>query len=68
VAFELTDTWDDSALPRIIFDNTAGFNGFRGTAIRVALTPLDLDLYNDISRNLGENRSHGPHPRTFLHQ
>jgi hypothetical protein len=66
VAFELTDTRDDETLgPLTIFDNSIGFNDFRGTTIQIALTPINLDEYNDISRNLGDNRGQGLHPSVF---
>jgi hypothetical protein len=66
VAFELTDTRDDETLgPLTIFDNSIGFNDFRGTTNQIALTPENLDTVNDISRNLGENRGHGLHPSVF---
>lgn len=64
VAFELTDTRDDlDADPYpVIFDNSAGFNDFRGTANQIAITPQDLENHNTISRNLGDNRGHGTVP------
>jgi len=67
VAFELTDTRDDPlAVPYpVIFDNTIGFNDWRGTVLQEILTPLDLEKYNDLSRNLGTNRGHGLHPSIF---
>jgi hypothetical protein len=67
VAFELTDTRDDvSATPYpVIFDNAIGFNDFRGMELQIYLTPEDLGNYNDISRNLGDNRGHGLHPSVF---
>lgn len=66
VAFELTDTRDDETLgPLTIFDNSIGFNDFRGTTNHIALTPENLDTVNDISRNLGDNRGHGLHPSVF---
>ena len=70
-AFELTDTRDDvNADPYpVIFDNVIGFNDFRGTESQIALIPDDepngLQDYNDISRNLGNNRGHGSHPSVF---
>ena len=68
VALELTDTRDDLYfIPPVILDNAIGFNDFRGTIIQIALTPLILDQYNDISRNLGENRGKGLHPKVFFH-
>jgi hypothetical protein len=67
VAIELTDSRDDvEADPYpVIFDNAIGFNDLRGTVVQIALTPEDLANYNDISRNLGENRGHGLHPSVF---
>lgn len=64
-AFEMTDTRDDSTLI-VIFDNAVGFNDFRGTVNQIALTPSNLDEYNAISRNLGENRGHGLHPKALF--
>lgn len=64
-AFELTDTRGDEDLDPVIRDNSIGFNDFRGTANQIALTPANLDEFNDISRNLGENRGHGLHPYVF---
>ena len=66
-AFELTDSRDDiSAVPfPVIFDNSIGFNDFRGTALQITLTPEELAGCNDISRNLGDNRGHGLHPSLF---
>lgn len=66
-AFELTDTRDDiNADPYpVIFDNAIGFNDFRGTFSQIALTPLELEDHNQISRNLGNNRGHGLHPGAF---
>ncbi len=66
VAFELTDTRDDASADPVLSENSIGFNDFRGTADQIALTPWDLDLYNNISRNLGDNRGHGLHPKVFL--
>jgi len=68
VAFELTDTRDDiDAEPYpVLFDNAIGFNDFRGTLEQIALTPDDLENYNSFSRNLGNNRGHGLHPRVFF--
>lgn len=65
VAIELTDSRDGSNLECVIYDNVIGFNDLRGTAIQIALTPEDLDEFNDISRNLGDNRGHGLHPSVF---
>ena len=67
VAFELTDTRNDTnADPYpVVFDNAIGFNDFRKTDNQIALTPLDLENHNDISRNLGDNRGHGLHPSAF---
>ena len=67
VAFELTDSRDDTTADPypVIFDNAIGFNDFRGTTIQIVLTPEELANYNDISRNLGDNRGHGMHPSVF---
>lgn len=66
-AFELTDTRDStSAIPYpVVRNNAIGFNDFRESTNQIALTPLDLGNYNSISRNLGENRGHGLHPKLF---
>jgi len=67
VAFELTDTRPEP-IPdpySVIFDNAIGFNDFRGTVTQISLTPEDLENYNTISRNLGDNRGHGLHPSLF---
>jgi len=68
VAIELTDSRDDTnANPYpVIFDNAIGFNDLRGTTLQIAITPEDLENYNAISRNLGNNRGHGLHPKVFL--
>jgi len=67
VAFELTDTRNNvNAVPYpVLYDNSIGFNDFRGTTLQVALTPEDLENYNNISQNLGNNRGHGMHPGLF---
>ena len=66
-AFELTDTRDDPAADPypVIYQNAIGFNDFRGTDMQVALTPLDLENQNSLSRNFGDNRGHGLHPSVF---
>jgi hypothetical protein len=66
-AFELTDTRDDTnADPYpVLLNNAIGFNDFRKTEKQIALTPLDLENHNDISRNLGDNRGQGLHPSAF---
>lgn len=61
-AFELTDTRDDPTLDPVIFDNVIVFNDFRGTASQIVLTPENLDEYNEISRNFGDNRGAGSRP------
>ena len=68
VAFELTDTrYDVEADPYpVVFDNSIGFNDFRGTVDQIVLTPGDLDDCNKISRNLGDNRGHGLHPKVIF--
>ncbi|KKS75103.1 MAG: hypothetical protein UV46_C0025G0004 [Candidatus Gottesmanbacteria bacterium GW2011_GWC2_42_8] len=65
VAFEMTDTRDDEDDP-VIFDNSVGFNDWRGTVIQMDLTPDNLEDVNNISRNLGDNRGHGLHPSILL--
>ena len=65
VAFELTDTSPDEKACDIIYDNSVGFNDFRGTTIQIVTSPAALDGCNNISRNLGNNRGHGLHPSTF---
>jgi hypothetical protein len=69
VAVELTDTRDDpNNYPTnspVIQHNAIGFNDLRGTTLQIDPTPENLDLYNTISRNLGENRGHGLHPSVF---
>jgi hypothetical protein len=65
VAFELTDTRNNDLGLSTIFDNAIGFNDFRGTTDQILLTPFNLDLVNDISRNKGDNRGHGLHPSLF---
>ena len=65
VAFELTDTRNDSEGCNVVFDNSIGFNDWRGTAVQMALTPANLETCNNISRNLGDNRGHGAHPSLF---
>jgi len=66
VAFELTDTRDNSDVAcNVIYDNSIGFNDFRGTVKQIAFTPEELEGCNYISRNLGKNRGHGLHPSVF---
>jgi hypothetical protein len=64
-AIELTDTRNDDAVAPVIFDNAVRFNDFRGTELDIMLTPASLANVNDISRNLGDNRGHGPHLPAF---
>jgi len=66
-ACELSDTRDDPAADPfpVIFDNAIGFNDFRGSTNQIALTPVELEDYNLISRNLGDDRGHGLHPGAF---
>jgi len=66
-AFELTDTRDDTGAEGypVIHDNAIGFNDFRDTVKQIALTPMDLENWNSISRNFGDNRGHGLHPNVF---
>lgn len=66
VALELTEAEDPDPLTHVIHDNAVGFNDLRGTTLQIALTPIDLDTVNALSRNLGENRGHGLHPRALL--
>ncbi|MHC4478868.1 MAG: right-handed parallel beta-helix repeat-containing protein [Planctomycetota bacterium] len=75
VAFELTQSYypDDppgypDPLPEenvVIKNNTIGFNDWRGTVLQLNIT-LGLEEYNQISRNLGDNRGHGIHPKVFF--
>jgi hypothetical protein len=74
VAFELTQNYypDDppgypDPLPEnqvVIKNNAIGFNDWRGTVLQLDIT-LGLEEYNQISRNLGDNRGHGAHPSVF---
>jgi len=68
-AFELSESYYPNPHPGpgsiVTIDNSIGFNDFRGTALQIDLTPEELVDYNDISRNLGENRGHGLHPSLF---
>ncbi|MCK4314257.1 MAG: right-handed parallel beta-helix repeat-containing protein [Anaerolineae bacterium] len=70
-AFELTESYYPNPHPGLAFivitDNSIGFNDFRGTTLQIALTPEELEDYNDISRNLGydHDRGHGLHPSAF---
>lgn len=64
-AFELTDTRGISLSNPAIHDNAIGFNEWRDMPKQIALTPSDLDAFNPISRNLGENRGHGLPPGIF---
>ncbi|MBN1583445.1 MAG: hypothetical protein JXA89_22235 [Anaerolineae bacterium] len=64
-AIEITDSRDDDAIDPVIFDNAIGFNDLRGTTLQIVLTPESLAEVNEISRNLGDNRGHGPHPSLF---
>lgn len=64
-AFELTDT-RVTPTPDKIKNNTIVFNDFRGTANQILLSPESLDNpVNNITKNLGENRGHGLHPKDF---
>lgn len=65
VAIELSEASDPDPVTHVIHDNGIGFNDLRGTQLQLALTPVDLDTVNDISRNLGDNRGHGLHPSAF---
>ncbi|MFC2088939.1 hypothetical protein ACFLSX_04995 [Calditrichota bacterium] len=66
-AFELTDSRDDkNATPYpVIYDNYIGFNDWRGTVLQMAFIPEELEELNSVSRNLGDNRGHGLHPKMF---
>ena len=66
-AIELALAWDNTGAEPfpVIFDNVIAFNDLRGTVLEFALTPVELWDENDISRNLGDNRGHGPHPSVF---
>jgi hypothetical protein len=64
-ACELTDTRNDPA-QKVIFSNKVMFNDWREMASQIVLTPITLDSCNAISRNLGENRGHGLHPKAFM--
>lgn len=67
VAFEMTDTQDTLPDPYcddpVLFDNSVGFNDWRGTEMQMSLNPEELADCNWISRNLGNNRGQGLHPR-----
>jgi hypothetical protein len=66
VAIELTEANDPDPFTNVIHDNSVGFNDLRGTQIQIALTPSNLDNpVNNISRNLGNNRGQGLHPKLF---
>lgn len=58
-AFEITDVRDDPDVPMVIRHNAVTFNDFRGTTLQIALTPAVIDQYNQIARNLGNNRGRG---------
>ncbi len=67
VAIELTQAYGGplpDPMPVVIFDNSIGFNDLRGTTLQLDITP-GLENYNNISRNLGDNRGHGLHPSLF---
>jgi len=64
-AFELTEAQPESVYTYCIFDNAIGFNDFRDTVLQIVLTPEELELLNDISRNKGDSRGHGSHPSVF---
>lgn len=47
--------------------NTIAFNDFRGSSIEMLFLPdPDASYYNTVSRNLGDNRGHGPIPAAEL--
>lgn len=64
-AFEMTDSRNNETAEPVVFDNAIGFNDFRGTVLQIVLTPANLDEYNSISRNFGDNRGHGLSPKIF---
>ena len=66
VAVELTEAINPAPTVFVITNNAIGFNDLRGTILQIDLTPSGLDNpVNNISRNLGDNRGHGLHPRPF---
>lgn len=66
IAIELTEAQDPDPYTDVIHDNSVGFNDLRGTQLQIALTPSNLDNpVNNISRNLGNNRGQGLHPKLF---
>ncbi len=74
VAFELTQAYYPANPPSypdplpedkvVIKNNAIGFNDWRGTVLQLDIT-LGLEGYNQISRNMGDNRGHGLHPSVF---
>lgn len=64
VAVELTDTRNDANY-HVINHNKIMFNDWRDTVQGYDWTPDNLDQFNAVSRNLGENRGHGLHPKAF---
>lgn len=70
VAFELSQAWGSAGPPVpepiLVRDNSIGYNDFRGTILHIVLSPPALADYNYISRNLGDNRGHGLHPKVFF--
>ena len=67
-AFELTEGYypdEHPGAPYVIKDNYIGFNDFSGTTNQILLSPLALKDYNNISRNLGNNRGQRLHPGLF---
>lgn len=66
VAIELTEAEAPDPADHVITDNAIGFNDLRGTATQLAFSPEVLEDLNEVSRNLGDNRGQGSHPKLFL--
>ncbi len=75
VGIELTDyaLIDDPSSDPDLTDNKVGFNDVRGVSgensVPISLNPAEVAIYNDISRNLGDdadNRGHGLRPKVFF--
>jgi hypothetical protein len=64
VAVELTVTDSLLAACKWVHDNAVNFNDLRGTVWQLDLTDT-LDQCNNVTKNLGENRGHGLHPKAF---
>lgn len=71
VAIELTENYypnpDPDPEDNVLFDNAVGFNDLRGTVLTIICTPETLWDENNISRNLGYDKSRGKglHPKLF---